>query len=295
MVGLGRMGGNMARRLMRGGHQVVVNDINVESVRALEAEGAVGAESLQALVAAIRTPRAVWLSLPSLTVLENVVAALLELLEPGDTLIDAGNTLFKQTIERHRQCAERGIHLIDQGTSGGIWGLENGYCLMIGGDREVYDRLEPAFQTLAPPDGYLSCGGPGSGHFVKMVHNGIEYGMMQAYAEGFEILKASRYEGLDLGAVAHMWNQGSVVRSWLLELVERAFEADPALEGIKGYVEDTGEGRWTLFESIDTSVPAPVLALSLMMRFRSRQDDSFSAKVVAALRNQFGGHAVKAK
>jgi 6-phosphogluconate dehydrogenase len=294
MVGLGRMGGNMARRLMRGEHSLVVHDNSAEAIRSLEGEGALGASSLDELVARLDKPRAVWVSVPSGAITSRVLDALAEQLEPGDVLVDSGNTLFKETVERASRYSANGVSLVDQGTSGGIWGLEKGYCLMIGGEREAFDRLEPAFKTLAPPDGYYYAGPSGAGHFVKMIHNGIEYGMMQAYAEGFELLAASDYgKDLDLQGVAHLWNQGSVVRSWLLELAERAFEKDPRLEGIRGYVEDSGEGRWTIFESIDKSVPAPVLALSLIMRFRSRQDDSFSAKVTAALRNEFGGHAVK--
>ena len=294
MIGLGRMGGNMARRLMRGGHEVVAHDPNADSVKALEGDGARPAASLEELVAQLDSPRAVWVSVPAGKITASVLDALAEALEPGDVIVDSGNTMFKETVERAGRYSARGVALVDQGTSGGIWGLENGYCLMIGGPREAFDRLEPAFKTLAPADGYLYVGPSGAGHFVKMIHNGIEYGMLQAYAEGFEILAASDFrEHLDLRAVSHLWNQGSVVRSWLLELAELAFEKDPKLEAIRGYVEDSGEGRWTVLESIEKNVPAPVLALSLLMRFRSRQDDSFGMKVIAALRNEFGGHAVK--
>jgi 6-phosphogluconate dehydrogenase len=292
MVGLGRMGGNMARRLLQGGHEVVVYDVNPDAVKALESEGAIGASSLEDVVAKLEAPRAVWVSLPSGEIVAKAIEQLAGLLEPGDTLVDSGNSNFKETQERSARCKEKGVDLIDQGTSGGIWGLKIGYCMMIGGDRAAYERLEPAFKTLAPENGYLYCGASGSGHYTKMVHNGIEYGMMQAYAEGFEILEKSGFD-LDLAAVADLWNQGSVIRSWLCELAADALKKDPHLDGIRGYVEDTGEGRWTLLESIDHSVPAPVLALSLMMRFRSRQEESFSAKVVAALRAEFGGHAVK--
>jgi 6-phosphogluconate dehydrogenase len=287
------MGANMARRLVRGGHEVVVSNRSPEPVEQLEAEGAVGARSLGELLERLKAPRAIWVSLPAGEVTENTLNQLAPLLKGGDVIVESGNSFFKDTIRRAEPLKASGLDLLDQGTSGGIWGLEIGYCLMIGGSRASFERLEPAFKTLAPPDGYLYTGPSGSGHFVKMVHNGIEYGMLQAYGEGFEILKSSDFAALDLRAISHLWNQGSVVRSWLLELAERAFEKDPALASIRGYVEDSGEGRWTVLESIEKNVPAPVLALSLMMRFRSRQDESFGAKVIAALRNEFGGHAVK--
>ena len=293
MIGLGRMGANMARRLVRGGHEVVVSNRSPEPVEQLEAEGAVGARSLGELLERLKAPRAIWVSLPAGEVTENTLNQLAPLLKGGDVIVESGNSFYKDTIRRAGQLKKGGLDLLDQGTSGGIWGLEIGYCLMIGGSRASFERLEPAFKTLAPPDGYLHTGPSGSGHFVKMVHNGIEYGMLQAYGEGFEILKSSDFAALDLRAISHLWNQGSVVRSWLLELAKRAFEKDPALASIRGYVEDSGEGRWTVLESIEKNVPAPVLALSLMMRFRSRQDESFGAKVIAALRNEFGGHAVK--
>lgn len=293
MIGLGRMGANMARRLLRGGHEVVVSNRSPEPVEQLEAEGAVGARSPGELVERLKAPRAIWVSLPAGEVTENTLNQLAPLLTRGDVIVESGNSFYKDTIRRAAQLKERGLDLLDQGTSSGIWGLENGFCLMIGGARDSFERLEPAFKTLAPPDGYLHTGPSGSGHFVKMVHNGIEYGMLQAYGEGFEILKSSDFDALDLRAISHLWNQGSVVRSWLLELAESAFEKDPALASIRGYVEDSGEGRWAVFESIEKNVPAPVLALSLLMRFRSRQDESFGAKVIAALRNEFGGHAVK--
>jgi 6-phosphogluconate dehydrogenase len=283
----------MARRLVRGGHEVVVSNRSPEPVEQLEAEGAVGARSLGELLERLKAPRAIWVSLPAGEVTENTLNQLAPLLKGGDVIVESGNSFFKDTIRRAELLKASGLDLLDQGTSGGIWGLEIGYCLMIGGSRASFERLEPAFKTLAPPDGYLYTGPSGSGHFVKMVHNGIEYGMLQAYGEGFEILKSSDFAALDLRAISHLWNQGSVVRSWLLELAERAFEKDPALASIRGYVEDSGEGRWTVLESIEKNVPAPVLALSLIMRFRSRQDESFGAKVIAALRNEFGGHAVK--
>jgi 6-phosphogluconate dehydrogenase len=285
------MGGNMARRLLQGGHEVVVYDVSADAVKALESEGAIGASSLEDVVSKLDAPRGVWLSLPSGAIVQNAIDTLLGLLQPGDAIVDSGNSNFKETQARHAVCKQKGIDYIDQGTSGGIWGLQFGYCMMIGGDRAAFERFEPIFKTLAPENGYLYTGASGSGHYTKMVHNGIEYGMMQAYAEGFEILEKSGFD-LDLAAVADLWNQGSVIRSWLCELAADALKKDPHLDNIKGFVEDTGEGRWTLFESIDHSVPAPVLAL--IMRFRSRQEESFSAKVVAALRNEFGGHAVKA-
>ena len=293
ILGLGRMGANMARRLLRGGHQVVVANRSPGPVEQLATEGAVGSRSVQELVGKLQPPRAVWVSLPAGEVTENTLQELAPLLDRGDVIIESGNSFYRDTVRRAKALQLRGIELLDQGTSGGIWGLEIGYCLMIGGSREAFARVEPAFKTLAPPDGYLHTGPSGSGHFVKMVHNGIEYGMLQAYAEGFEILHASDFADLDLRAIAHLWNQGSVVRSWLLELAERAFGKDPQLASIRGYVEDSGEGRWTVIEAIDKDVPAPVLALSLLMRFRSRQPDSFGAKTIAALRNEFGGHAVK--
>jgi 6-phosphogluconate dehydrogenase len=293
MIGLGRMGGGMARRLLRGGHELVVYDHSEAAVAALVSDGATGAHSPEELVARLKTPRAVWLSIPPGEATEKVLQQLTPLLEKGDAVVDAGNSFYKDTIARAVRLKEHGVDLLDQGTSGGVWGLENGYCLMIGGRRASCERLEPAFKTLAPPGGYLFTGPSGTGHFVKMVHNAVEYGLLQAYAEGFEILKAYGFDELDLRAVARVWNQGSVVRSWLLELAERAFEKDPALASIRGYVEDSGEGRWAVLETIEKGVPAPVLALSLMMRFRSRQEDSFAAKVIAALRNEFGGHAVK--
>ena len=283
----------MARRLLRGGHEVVVSNRSRGPVAQLAAEGAVGTGSVREIVERLAAPRAIWISLPAGEVTEHALQELAPLVTPGDVIVESGNSLYRDTIRRAASLRERNLDLLDQGTSGGIWGLEVGYCLMIGGSREPFERLEPAFRTLAPPGGYLHTGPNGSGHFVKMVHNGVEYGMLQAYAEGFEILHAADFKELDLRAIAHLWNQGSVVRSWLLELAERAFAKDPHLAAIRGYVEDSGEGRWTVLEAIDKDVPAPVLALSLLMRFRSRQADGFGAKTIAALRNEFGGHAVK--
>jgi 6-phosphogluconate dehydrogenase len=293
-IGLGRMGANMVRRLGKDGHEIVVFNRTPEKTKEIEAEGqgAIASFSIEELVGKLEKPRAVWVMVPAGDATEAQIEELLEHLEPGDTIVDGGNSNFHDDVRRHETLKAKGIHYVDAGTSGGIWGLEVGYCLMVGGDPEAVTPLEPVFTTLAPKGGYLHVGGPGAGHYVKMVHNGIEYGLMQAYAEGFEIMHASEYD-LDEGAIAKLWMQGSVVRSWLLELLGLAFDADPGLEGIRGYVEDSGEGRWTVEQAIDTAVPAPVIALSLMLRQRSRQDDSYSAKVNAALRQQFGGHAVK--
>ena len=298
-IGLGRMGANMVRRLVRNGHEVVAYNRTVEKAHELaDEEKAAGhpisaADSVEALVATLATPRVAWIMVPAGDATEAQIQELLEHLEPGDTIVDGGNTNFHDDVRRHAELAGKGIRYVDAGVSGGVWGLQNGFCLMVGGERDAVAPLEPIFRTLAPEDGYLHTGGPGSGHYVKMIHNGIEYGMMQAYAEGFEILHASDY-GLDLEKVSDLWNHGSVVRSWLLELATLAFKSNgPDLEHLKGWVADSGEGRWTVQEAMDRDVPAPVITLSLQTRFRSRQDDSYGAKVLAALRNEFGGHAVK--
>jgi 6-phosphogluconate dehydrogenase len=294
-IGLGRMGANMVRRLVRDGHEIVIYNRTPEKTQELAAEheGARPASSIEELVGMLQAPRAVWVMVPAGDATEAQIDELLEHLSPGDTIIDGGNTNFHDDVRRHAALTSKGIHYVDAGTSGGIWGLQVGYCLMVGGDAEAVTPLEPIFRTLAPENGYMHVGGPGAGHYVKMVHNGIEYGLMQAYAEGFEILHASDYD-LDLAAISELWMQGSVVRSWLLELAGRAFRANGQdLEHLKGYVSDSGEGRWTVQEAIDHDVPAPVITLSLLTRFRSRQDDSYSGKVLAALRNEFGGHAVK--
>jgi 6-phosphogluconate dehydrogenase len=291
IVGLGRMGANMVRRLLQDGHRVVAHNRSREPIDELAAEGAVAAYELEDVVKELQAPRAVWLMVPAGAPVDQQIAALLPLLDKGDIIIDGGNSRYTDTIARHDQLKEQGIHYLDAGTSGGVWGLQVGYCLMVGGPDEAVKIVEPAFKSLAPEGGYLHIGPSGSGHFVKMIHNGIEYGMMQAYAEGFEILEKSRY-AIDLRAVADLWMHGSVVRSWLLELAERAFAEDPHLDSIKGYVNDSGEGRWTVFESIDLDVAAPTIYMALAMRFISRQDDTFANKVLAALRNQFGGHAV---
>lgn len=294
MVGLGRMGMNMARRLLRGGHRVVAYNRSPDRTEEIVARGAVGAYSLQELVQKLSPPRVVWLMLPAGGIVEEHILELSGLLSAGDLLVEGGNTFYRDDLRRAQMLSTKGIDFLDVGVSGGIWGLDKGYCLMIGGKKEAYEKLVPVFESLAPKEGYLYCGPTGAGHFVKMIHNGIEYGMMQAYAEGFALMEASSYrEHLDYARVAHLWNQGSVVRSWLLELLESAFQGDPRLSEIRGYVEDSGEGRWTVQEAVEMAAPAPVIAASLFQRFRSRQEDSFADKVLAALRREFGGHAVK--
>ena len=295
MIGLGRMGGNMVQRLLQGGHRVVVHDANAGAVRAVVQQGAVGATSIADLATQLATPRAVWIMVPSGEPTEGVVNALAGGLSPGDAIIDGGNSNYRDSIRRAAALKERSIAFLDAGTSGGIWGLKEGYSLMVGGDADVFQRLEPIFQTLAPaPDrGYGRVGPAGAGHFVKMVHNGIEYGLMQAYAEGFELMGAKEEFDLDLARIAEIWRHGSVVRSWLLDLTADALREDPSLEGLQPYVEDSGEGRWTVQESIELAVPTPIITLALQTRFRSRQDRPFGARLLAAMRNQFGGHAVR--
>lgn len=293
IIGLGRMGAGMAERWLRGGHRVVANNRSREPIDEMAAKGAVAAYTLSDLVGQLQAPRAIWVMLPAGDVTEQMILQLIPLLEPGDTIIDGGNTMYKDDMRRADMLKQHGLNYIDQGTSGGVWGLENGFCIMVGGERDLVQRLEPAFLTLAPQDGYVHCGPVGSGHFVKMVHNGIEYGMMQAYAEGFEIMRAKQEFGLNLHAIASAWRYGSVVRSWLLDLTEAALRDDPDLTTLKGYVDDSGEGRWTIQAAIDLDVPAPVITLSLYERFHSRQPESFAAKVLAAMRRGFGGHAVK--
>jgi 6-phosphogluconate dehydrogenase len=291
-VGLGKMGLNMTTRLRRRGHDVVAFDVNRDAIDRAEAVGAAGARSLQALVEGLAPPRAVWVMVPAGDPTETTIQSLAEILSPGDVIIDGGNTHFKDDQRRAADLARKRIGYVDAGTSGGIWGLEEGFCLMVGGPSDVCSRLEPIFLALAPEGGYLRVGGHGAGHYVKMVHNGIEYGLMQAYAEGFELMQASGYD-VDLPAVASLWMRGSVVRSWLLELTARALQDNPTLEGIAGHVEDSGEGRWALHEGIDRAVPLPVLTAALFTRFRSRADNPFAERLLAALRGQFGGHAVK--
>jgi 6-phosphogluconate dehydrogenase len=292
LVGLGRMGLNTAVRLLRAGHTVVGTARSPEPRAALEKAGGRCAANVAALAAELAPPRVIWLLVPAGPIVDHVIGELLPGLAPGDLVVDGGNSNYHDSIRRSVTLKEKHVGFLDCGTSGGIWGLEEGYCLMVGGDREHVARVEPVLRALAPPDGWLHAGPSGAGHFVKMVHNGIEYGLLQAYGEGFELLARSPL-GIDLHAVAKVWNHGSVVRSWLLELAERALEKDGRLESIRGYVEDSGMGRWTVQEAMDRDVPAPVLALSLLMRFASRQDESFSARLIAALRNEFGGHAVK--
>jgi 6-phosphogluconate dehydrogenase len=295
MIGLGRMGSNMARRLMDGSHRVVVYDPIKEATEALVAQGATGSVSITNLVEKLAPPRAIWLMVPSGEPTESTIDTVAAELSQGDVVIDGGNSNYKDSVRRASALLEKGINFLDAGTSGGIWGLKEGYCLMVGGDIEAFHRMEPIFRTLAPSlqDGYGHVGPSGAGHFVKMVHNGIEYGLMQAYAEGFELMQAKREFNLDLPQIAEIWRYGSVVRSWLLDLAAAALKEDPKLESIQPYVEDSGEGRWTVQESIDLAVPAPVMALSLQARFRSRQEQPYGAKLLAALRQQFGGHSVK--
>ena len=291
-IGLGKMGLNMVTRLVRGGHEIVAYDRSADAVKQAEAAGARGAVTLEALVGGLKPPRAVWVMVPSGEPTESTVTALGQQLGPDDVVIDGGNTNFHDDVRRAHNLSAKGIQYIDAGTSGGIWGLAEGYCLMVGGPAAVCQRLEPIFLTLAPEQGYLRVGDTGAGHYVKMVHNGIEYGLMQAYAEGFELMQASPY-GVDLPAVASLWMHGSVVRSWLLELTARALTQDPGLSDLEAYVDDSGEGRWTLLEGIERAVPLPVLTAALFTRFRSRESSPFSERLLAALRNQFGGHAVK--
>ncbi|MBI4949637.1 MAG: decarboxylating 6-phosphogluconate dehydrogenase [Deltaproteobacteria bacterium] len=294
MVGLGRMGLNMALRLHRGGHIVTGYNKSPERTKKAEGLGIKCAYTLEALASALPSPKAVWMMVPAGEAVDSTIAVLKKGLAPGDIIIDGGNSFYKDSLRRHEELAASGIRFIDAGVSGGIWGLTEGYCIMAGGEADACGLLDPIFKSLAQEGGYLRCGGPGSGHFVKMAHNGIEYGLMEAYAEGFELMKASGYaEELDLKNIARLWMKGSVVRSWLLELLETALSRDPVLSAISGYVEDSGEGRWTVKEALDLSVSLPVITEALFRRFRSRQDDSFAEKVLAALRKEFGGHSVK--
>jgi 6-phosphogluconate dehydrogenase len=316
MVGLGRMGANMTRRLLRGGHQLVVSDLSPEAVKQLGGEGAVASSSLEDLVGKMTAPRAAWVMVPAGGPTENTVQSLLQHMQPGDTIIDGGNSYFKDDVRRSRICKSKGVHYVDVGTSGGVWGLERGYCMMIGGPNEAVSRLDPIFKTLAPgrgdiartpgrekmggtsEDGYIHCGPSGAGHFVKMVHNGIEYGMMQAYAEGFDIFKNAtskdlpeeiRYD-LNLADIAEVWRRGSVVSSWLLDLTAIALAENPTLSEYSGFVQDSGEGRWTIQAALEEAVPAEVLTASLYTRFRSRQEHTFAEKILSAMRQKFGGH-----
>ncbi len=293
MVGLGRMGFNMTQRLIEHGHSVVVFDLNTEAIGRAGEKGAITSTSLAELASKLPVPRVVWVMVPSGDPTEQTINSVAEHLQPGDMIIDGGNSNYKDSVRRGEALKAKGIHFLDCGTSGGVWGLANGYCLMVGGDKDAYAHAEPIFKSLAPEDGCAHVGPLGAGHFTKMVHNGIEYGMLQAYAEGFEIMHASKF-GLDMGQLAALWGHGSVVRSWMLELAERAFNSNGSdLADIKGWVADSGEGRWTVQEAIDLDVPAPVITLSLLQRFVSRQEESYGAKVIATIRNEFGGHAVK--
>ena len=295
MIGLGKMGANMTTRLLAGGHSMVVHDRDADAMQRAKEAGATTTSDLNDLVKQLEAPRAVWVMVPAGDITEKVIKELAELLSPGDTILDGGNSNYKESVRRGEQLRADKIDFVDVGTSGGVWGLKEGYSMMIGGETAAVDRLRPIFETLAPGAnlGWGHVGPTGSGHFVKMVHNGIEYGMMQAFAEGFEIMRAKKEFGLDLHNIAEIWRHGSVVRSWLLDLTARALEDDPELSDIRGWVSDSGEGRWTVAEAIDLDVPAPVITLSLLARLTSRNPDAYSAKMLSAMRNQFGGHAIK--
>lgn len=292
MIGLGKMGSNMTRRLLAHDHNVVVWDRSSEAIAEMSDAGAEGVDSLEAMVKALPTPRHIWMMIPEGAPVEETLKQLQPLLSPGDTLIDGGNSHWKDSVRRGKALKEADLHWIDCGTSGGVWGLSEGYCLMYGGEKSACEALEPIFAALAPEKGHLYCGESGAGHFTKMVHNGIEYGIMQAYAEGFELLDTTPFD-IDLPAVAKVWQHGSVIRSWLLELTERALAEDPELSSLEAYVPDSGEGRWTVEAAVDLAVPAPVITQALFARFQSRRPEAFGFKLLSALRNQFGGHAMK--
>lgn len=295
MIGLGKMGANMSRRLLSDGHQVVVSDLNQDAIAELAEAGATSSESLANAISKLPDRKVVWVMVPAGNPTENVVNAAAAELQPGDIIIDGGNSNYKETIRRGMTLADKGIYFIDVGTSGGVWGITEGYSMMVGGDQEAVEHITPILKTLAPAadKGWGHVGPSGSGHYTKMVHNGIEYGLMQAYAEGFDILKAKKEFGLDLHQIAEIWRYGSVVRSWLLDLTADALSEDQELSDIAPWVPDSGEGRWTVFDSIDLDVPAPVITLALQMRFMSRDEDKYWAKMLSAMRNQFGGHAIK--
>jgi len=296
MIGLGRMGMNMARRLLQGGHEVVVYNRSQDKVRQMVAEGAAGSGSLKDFIEKLAAPRIVWLMLPAGSIVDNHLAELSDLLAAGDMVIDGGNSFYKDDAPRAEMLQQKTIHFLDAGVSGGIWGLESGYCIMVGGDEAGFKRIEPLLQTLTQPEGYVYCGPTGAGHFVKMVHNGIEYAMMEAYGEGFNIMKQSAFgQGLEFDKIAHVWNRGSVVKSWLLELLETAFARDPQLADLEPVVQDSGEGRWTVQQALDTGTPAPVIAQAVFQRFESQGQGAFSHRVLAALRREFGGHSVVRK
>jgi 6-phosphogluconate dehydrogenase len=294
MIGLGRMGTGMTQRLLQGGHQVVVYDRAAQAVASISSKGATGSGSLEELGQKLKPPRIFWLMIPAGAPVDDTIQRLGDTIAPGDVIVDGGNSNYKDSMRRAEALRSQQVEFLDAGVSGGIWGLKVGFCLMVGGNEAVFHQVEPIFKTLAPADGYAYVGPSGAGHYSKMVHNGIEYSLLQGYAEGFEILKSAPFD-FDLAQLSKLWNHGSVIRSWLLELAQAAFERDAELSHIRGWVEDSGEGRWTLDEAVEHAVPAPALAMSLFMRFRSRQDDSFAAKVLAALRNEFGGHPVKSE
>jgi len=294
LIGLGKMGAAMAERLLRDNHRVVAFDLNESAVKTIEEKGASGAFSIEELIKSLTTPRIIWMMVPVGDPVRKTIDTLTPTLSKGDIIVDGGNSFYKDSRRRADELESYGIHFLDVGTSGGVWGLKDGYCLMVGGKKEIFDYCEPIFRSLAPPNGYRYIGPSGAGHYVKMIHNGIEYGLMQAYAEGFGIMKESEYE-IDLVDVADVWGNGSVVRSWLLELLAKALKDDPRLEKLTDYVEDSGMGRWTVSEAIEKDVPAPILTHSLIARISSRQGESFSAKILAALRNQFGGHTMRKK
>lgn len=295
MIGLGKMGANMTTRLIKDGHQVVVYDLNKESIKKAESEGAIAAYSLQEIIDNLEAPRTVWVMVPSGKPTEITVAQLADLLSKNDTIIEGGNSYYKDTVRRAEELAQKGINYVDVGTSGGVWGLKEGYSMMIGGKTEVVNHLSPIFKTLAPATdkGWGRVGPSGSGHFVKMVHNGIEYGMMQAYAEGFDLMHKKEEFGLDMHQIANIWQDGSVVRSWLLDLTANALSENPEFDGIASWVPDSGEGRWTVMEAIETATPIPVISMALQSRFSSRDENAYSHKLLSALRNQFGGHEIK--
>lgn len=294
MVGLGKMGGNMTERLLKDGHEVVVWNITPEPIEKYAKKGAIPSTSLADMVKKLPKPRVVWLMVPAGKPVDQNIRELKKVLKKGDVIIDGGNSEWQDSLKRAKSLKSSGIHFVDCGVSGGVWGLKEGYCLMYGGDKKICEHVEPIFKTLAPKNGYLYCGSEGSGHYVKMVHNGIEYGMLQAYGEGFAVLESSQFD-LDLKAISKVWQYGSVIRSWLLELAERVFDEDPSLDDLEPYVWDSGEGRWTVEAAIDQNVPAPIITASLIARIASRDTNSFSMKTIAALRNQFGGHAVRKK